>query len=333
MKPDFQKRQKRLAELMKKKNVEAVLTSDKNDIYYYTGYLGFKDDAIFMLFPADRKPKIIATLLESEIKTVYPHVMFIKKFEDLFKIVRPYRTIGFDERKMNVLLYKKLKKLKLSLKPFEKFIKMQRVVKDEYEMDQIKKAIRVTKKAFKYVEGRFTGKSEIEIAEMIDMFFKKHHVENAFENIVSSGEQSSFVHHKPNEKIVKSCEHVLVDIGCKSNGYCSDLTRVFGRLTGKKKAVFEDVKEIHDVIFDNIASGVSIEAIERLQEKLFRKKGYKVCHSFGHSVGLDVHDPMPDTLKENMVMTIEPGIYIKGIGGFRIENMILIKKNKAEMLS
>lgn len=333
MKPDFIARQKKLRRLMKNKGVDALLISNHDDIYYYTGYLGMKEDRIFLLFPQDEQPKMIVTPLESEAKVKYPNTVIIDSIKDFKKELGGFEKLGYDEKEMNVLLFKELEKLKITLKPFGKFLGTPRITKDAWEVEQIKKAISITKSVFESL-GPLAGKSEIKISNEIDILFRKRGVENAFENIISSGPQGAYVHHKPNERVVKRNDIVLIDIGCRVNRYCSDIARVFCRKFGKReKKIYEHAKEIHDEIIDSIRAGVRYKDIENLQKRFFKRKGYEMFHSFGHSVGLSVHDPTPEVLKENMIITVEPGIYIKNIGGFRIEDMVLVKRGKARVLS
>ncbi len=334
MRPDFSKRQKKLQELMKEKNVDAVLLTNNDDIYYYTGYRGLAEDRIFAVSPADGKPKLIVTPLENEAIIKYRNTVFIDSVKDFIKELKGYRRLGYDEKQLSAVLFSELGKLKIKLRPFGKFLEIPRMVKDAYEIEQIKKAIKITGKIFENIGNNLVGKSESQIANKIDIEFRKHGVANAFESIVSSGPQGAYVHHRPNERVVRSGDMVLVDIGCKVNGYCSDIARMFCKRWGsKEKQIYEDVKEIHDEIAGNIRVNVAYMDIEKLHRKLFKKKGYRVVHGFGHGVGLSVHDPVGKTLKENMVLTVEPGIYIKNRGGFRIEDMVLVKRGKSQILS
>ncbi|MEE9322968.1 MAG: Xaa-Pro peptidase family protein [Candidatus Aenigmarchaeota archaeon] len=331
---NFAKRREKLADLMGKKGIDAVLTSNHNDIFYYTGYAGLKEDRIFMVFPAGGKPKLIVTPLENEAEVKYSNVVFMSDVKDFLNQVKTFKRLGYDEKYMNVILFKELEKLNVKLEPVGKMLEIPRIVKEAYEIDQIKKAIRISKNVFGKIGSGMIGKSEMEVSNEIDIEFRKQGVSSAFESIVSSGPQGAFVHHQPNERVIKKKDGVLIDIGCRFNMYCSDLTRMFfKKLDSKKRKVYEDAKQIHNAVIDSIRAGVAYKDIESLQEKLFESKGYKVFHNFGHGVGLSVHDPVSNILNMNEVLTVEPGIYIKNVGGFRIEDMVLIKKGKAEVLS
>lgn len=334
MKPNFAKRRKKLRNLMGEKGLDAVLTSNHGDIFYYTGYAGLREDRIFMVFPADGEPKLIVTPLENEAPLKYKNAVFMNNVKDFLDQVKSFRKLGYDEKYLSVLLFKGIDKLNVKLEPVGKMLGIPRIVKEANEIDQIKRAISITKKVFGKTGSGMIGKSEKEISNEIDIGFRKQGVTNAFENIVSSGPQGVFVHHKPNERVIKKKDSVLIDIGCRFNMYCSDIARVFfKKLDNKKRKIYEDVKIIHNEIIDNIRAGAKYKDIESLQEKLFESKGYRVFHNFGHDVGLSVQDPVSNILNKNEVLTVEPGIYIKNLGGFRIEDMVLVKKGKAEVLS
>jgi Xaa-Pro aminopeptidase len=334
MRPNFTRRRKKLKNLMDKKGIDAVLTSNHNDIFYYTGYTGLKEDRIFMLFPAGGKPKLIVSSLENEADLKYQNVAYIDRIRDFLEQVKPFKKLGYDEKYLNVLLFKELNKLKLKLEPAGKMLEIPRMVKEAYEIDQVKKAVRITKRVFEKIGSRVTGKKESEISNEIDIEFRKHGVPSAFESIVSSGPQAAFVHHQPNERVVKRNEGVLVDIGCRFNMYCSDIGRVFfKKLDGKKRKIYEDAKHTHNEVIESVRAGVKYREVGKIQEKLFKSKGYRVFHNFGHGVGLSVHDPVSNILNKNEILTVEPGIYVKNVGGFRIEDMVLVKKGKAEVMS
>ena len=334
MKPNFAKRRKKLRNLMDEKGLDAVLTSNHDDIFYYTGYAGLREDRIFMVFPAEGEPKLIVTPLENEAPVKYKNAVFMNKIKDFLDQVRPFETLGYDEKYLNAFLFKELDKLNMNLEPVGKMLGIPRMVKEASEIDHIRKAIKVTKKVFGKIGSGMAGKKENEIANNIDIEFRKHGVANAFESIVSSGPQGAFIHHKPNERVIGAKDSVLIDMGCRFNMYCSDVARIFfKKLDTKKRRIYEDTKSIHNEIIDNIRAGMGYKDIENLQKRLFKRGGYMVFHNFGHGVGLSVQDPVSNILSKNEVLTVEPGIYIKNLGGFRIEDMVLVRKGKAEVLS
>ncbi len=336
-KPDFAKRQKKLRSMMEKQRLQAILTSDANDILYYTGYAGLKDDKLFMLLHAGGKPELVVSPLENDAGTRYPHVTYISDTKDFIALLKGYRSLGYNEKSLSLLLFQEMQKsLKARLEPVGGMLEAPRLAKDEYEIAQIKNAIGITEKALKKVGASLGegGKSEKQVADAMEMEFMRRGVSEAFETIVCAGKNTAFVHHRPEEKKTKASDVFLVDTGCRFNGYCSDITRMFfGKLDSRQRKVYEDVKWIHDEVIDRLRAGVACKEIEELHRRMLEKRGYKVAHSFGHGIGLSVHEPAGDILEENAVVTVEPGVYIRGFGGFRVEDMIIIKKKGTEILS
>ncbi|MCX7661853.1 MAG: M24 family metallopeptidase, partial [Candidatus Omnitrophica bacterium] len=157
------------------------------------------------------------------------------------------------------------------------------------------------------------------------------------------GPNSSYPHHISSERKIQNNEPVLIDLGVKFKGYCSDLTRIFflGKIKLLIKSFYNLVKEAQDIALRNIKPGVCISLIERKVRSFFKRKGMTnyLYHSLGHGIGLEVHEAprinLKNTqeLKEDMVFTVEPGLYRKRDFGIRIEDIVLVTKNGCEVLS
>jgi Xaa-Pro aminopeptidase len=335
MRPGFAKRRKSLKKLMEKRGLDAVITPDANDVFYYTGYSGMRDDRIFMLFPAGGVPKLLVSPLENDAAEKYPRIAYIREAKDFTAQLKRFKTMGYDERSLNLLLFREMKiNLKTRLVPVGKMMEIPRIAKDDYEIGQLRGAIDLTGKVLGKIGSSLYGKTEKQVADSIEIEYRKLGVSESFESIVCAGRHSAFVHHKPDQTVAKANGAVLVDTGCRVNGYCSDITRMFfRRLDAKQKRIYGDVRQIHDELIDSIRAGVAYKKIEELYKKLYAKNGYRVTHGFGHGIGLSVHESAGDVLKENAVLTVEPGVYIKNSAGFRVEDMVLVKKNRAEVLS
>lgn len=335
MKPGLSARVKKLRKTMAERGLDAILTSSAEDVFYYTGYRGLEEDKGFLVIPRKGKPSIIVSPLEQEARNFYPRVVIMDEIKDFLRVLEPFEKVGYDEKNLSVLLFREIEKAGPDPVPAGELFECNRMIKDEHEISEIRKAIRITGKVFNRLSGHIRGKKEMEVARLAEIEFRKLGVTESFESIVSSGKLSAFVHHKPGAKVIGEGDPVIVDIGCRHNMYCSDLTRMFlDRMTGKKeKNIYEDLKEIRSTLIGSMRAGVKVEDIADLQERLFKNKGHEPVHGFGHGVGLSVHEPLGEWLKENMVITCEPGIYVDNVGGFRIEDMLLIKKGKAEILS
>ena len=212
------------------------------------------------------------------------------------------------------------------------------MIKDEDEIENIKKACEITKQCFEEIsQFLIPGNTEIDIAKMIDSYFSEKAEGIAFETIVASGENSSKPHAVPTERQFKEQDIVVIDIGCKIKGYCSDMTRTFfiGEPTEEQVKVYNLVKKNHDQSIKDIYDGINAKTIARNVENDFNINRFNLIHSLGHGVGLEIHEKpflstkVDFTLRENMTITIEPGIYLPGKFGVRIEDTILIQKSSA----
>jgi Xaa-Pro aminopeptidase len=331
--PDFSSRIKKLRALMEKKGMDACLINSRNDVYYYTG----KDigDSCFLLI-SESKPCIFVTSLSNEIEpTKEFDAVLIKGIQDISRRLKPFRRVGFDEYSTNYKVFSELKKSKAALKPAAGIIKEPRMIKDEYEMAQIAKAADIARKTMSSL-GEISGMSEADVSEATERSFRKAGSKPSFDIIVASGKDSAFVHHKPDKNAIKQGDLVIVDMGCIFNSYCSDMTRTFCRKPGpRERKIMENISQIQEELIDMAVEGAKYDDIQKRYETLLRKRGYKLMHSFGHGIGTGVHErpAKGDALKSGMVITVEPGAYIKGFGGCRIEDMIVVRKGSPQILT
>jgi Xaa-Pro aminopeptidase len=322
----FSKRIGKLESLMN--GYDGFLITDPSDIFYYTGYKPL--DNGFLLVLRKKKPVLFLSPLENEAECVKTcDVLFFKRLKEIVKYTEN-KKIGFDEHNLSQYLYSKLK-TKVKLRPASDIIKKPMLIKDKEEIEKIKKAVNITKNVLSGID--FLGKSEYEVSREIKTGFLKHDALEAFPTIVATGKNSYYIHHRPNKKIITKKDLVIVDLGAKFREYCADITRTFCFLPDiKRRKIIEDVEEIQSEIIDSIEVGMKFKELQKLYEMLMKKKGYETKHAIGHSLGLSVHEKI-DVIENNMVIAIEPGIYIKNIGGCRKEDVFLVKNNKIRMLS
>ena len=228
-----------------------------------------------------------------------------------------------------------------------------RLVKDDEEIGSIRKAVNITKWAMVLIQKELKeGVTEIEIASKFDSISGSlGSKEPSFSTIVCFGKNAALPHHSPDSTTLKYGDIVLIDAGAKINNYCSDITRtiIFGDDKEKiddyirKEDMIRTVKEAQLAAIRAIKAGVKGKVIHNIaSEYIDTARGgvYKgtFIHSLGHSVGLEVHDgpgfsPLAEQeVEKNMVITVEPGIYLPGFGGARIEDDVLITENGAEVL-
>ncbi len=246
-------------------------------------------------------------------------------------------NVGFEEYFVTYADYKELiRKYKINnLVETEHIIERQRMIKDKDEISNLEKACEITDNCFSYLLTYIKpGMTEKQIAEEIEEYYKQRTDGLAFETIVASGENTSMPHAVPTDRKIQEQDIITIDMGCIVNGYCSDMTRTF--FVG---SVPEYVKPVYDLVLKNqvqtleeMKDGESTRLLTKMVENDFKLNGYDLIHSLGHGVGMEIHEApyinyRTDTqLKENMVVTDEPGIYIAGKFGVRIEDTVQITK-------
>ncbi|MEM5812159.1 MAG: Xaa-Pro peptidase family protein [Candidatus Aenigmatarchaeota archaeon] len=329
----FYSRRKNLISLMEEKGIEALLLNSRSDLFYYTG---IKAENCYLLIPRNSTPCIFRTSLENQIDGAKNlKVFLIRELSEMAKRLKSFKRIGFDEYSTNYYAFSIIKKSGLKLEPSASIIKKPRMVKDEQEIEQIKKSAQITRKAISTI-GDISGKKEIEVANRIDLLFRNLGAKNSFDTIVASGRNSAIIHHKPDLTAIKRKSLTIVDAGARLNNYCSDMTRTFCQNPGKKeRQIMENISQVQGELIDSIRCGVTYDEIQKKYESLMKSKGYKVMHSFGHGVGISIHErpSKGDILEAGMVITVEPGAYIKNFGGCRKEDMIIIRKGKPKILT
>lgn len=223
-----------------------------------------------------------------------------------------------------------------------KYMRILREVKDKLELSLIRKAIDIAIEAHYCVMKSLTReKSERELYALIKYIFTKNGSDEAFPSIVASGSNSTILHYNENQKELKRGELLICDIGAKYKGYCSDLTRTYpvsGKFGKEHLKYYEFVLEAQEMALTTFREGITIGDVNKKLFEFYKEKGYEnyFYHGVSHHIGLETHDiiDVQSPLKENAIITVEPGLYIKEKGiGIRIEDDILIKKNGNENLS
>ena len=272
-----------------------------------------------------------------------------KDFNDLLKEnFSSFKTIGLNFSKISHRDFYKLKFRFPELEFFDvsqSFIKT-RLIKDELEIKIIKKACELADRVMEKIpqiihEGMF----EFELAAEIDYLMLKNGADkSAFDTISSFGKNTSEPHYTHGDTQLKKGNFVLCDFGACFRKYKSDITRTFvlGKASEKQKDMYEIILEAQSIGFDTLMPGLNTCDVHNAVNSFIESTKFKGCfiHSTGHSLGLAVHDGKAGLsadcdveLKENMVFTVEPGIYIPGFGGVRIEDDVLIKRDGIDILT
>ncbi len=253
-------------------------------------------------------------------------------------------NVGFEEKYVSYSQYKDfIRKYKINnFVEAEDIISTLRTIKDDEEIAHIKRACEVTDECFKMLlEYIKPGLTERQIARKIHEFYLDNADGESFETIVASGENSSKPHAMVTDRIIKNKDIITIDMGCKVKGYCSDMTRTLfvGEPTQEQKNIYNLVLENQQRVLNEMRDGANIKTIVKGVESTFNLHNHTLIHSLGHGVGLEIHEsPIislknDSLLKENMVVTDEPGIYLQGDFGVRIEDTVLITKKGAISLT
>ena len=260
-------------------------------------------------------------------------------------------SLAFEGQSLSFHTYQRLKKLMrskgnlISFRPTYQVVEELRAQKDRQEIEAISRALRITEEAFQAVLKILRpGKTEKEIAWQVKQWIHlKGGDDLAFEPIVAAGPNAALPHAEPSEREIRKGEPILFDFGSKWKGYCSDLSRTvfLGQPTDRFKEVYSLVRQAQLQAEKGIRAGLSTAEADALARSVIEKggDGKYFKHSLGHGVGLATHElPSLSPIKAvpllpGMVVTLEPGIYLPGWGGVRLENMALIQKRGARLLN
>lgn len=255
--------------------------------------------------------------------------------------------IGFEPKSMNVSIYKYLiKRLRgVSFIPTQNLVESIRMIKDKEEISIIEKALRIGEEGLSHILGYLKpGIQEKELANEFQYKIRKMGADKeAFDIIIASGARSSFPHGRASSKVIEEGDLVIMDLGARYEWYHSDITRTVAlkRISPKGAELYKILREAQDAAFSCISPGVKAKDVDLAARRVVEAAGYGelFCHGLGHGVGLEVHElprihKYSDTVLESgMVFTIEPGIYLSGVMGVRLEDMIMVTQSGCEVLT
>ncbi|HYG77889.1 MAG TPA: Xaa-Pro peptidase family protein [Planctomycetota bacterium] len=242
-------------------------------------------------------------------------------------------------------LQKACRGLHVKIKPEDAMVAQLRLIKSDWEVRQIEKALRIQEKCFGILCKEIKkGISERDAAARLRYLMVKEGADDqAFEIMFQIGSNSSLPHGRPTDRKLKGNAIILLDFGCKSGGYHSDLTRTFflGTIPPQLRKIHGIVMEAQQAAIDRIAPNVEIKSVDAAARDIISKAGFGKAfgHSTGHGLGLDIHEAPSlswrsnGVLRPGMVVTVEPGIYLPGIGGVRIEDDVLVTASGHRVLS
>ena len=356
-KKNFKSRIENLRASMNEKKVDAVFISSYENRRYYSGFTGSNG---WLLITPDKSYIFTDGRYFEQVKKEAPLYELVKADQSFQKAMlvaleqlladNPINgKLGFESHFMSVSLYGELlNALKMDntdFYPFDEEIRGPRDVKDSDEIELLKNAVKVAEKGFLQIKDKFIpGMTERELASKLDYNMKLAGAEKeSFDTIVGSGENGALPHAKISDRKLQEGDTVVVDWGAVVKGYHSDMSRTLfiGKPQGKMKEVYEIVLKAQLKVLENIKPGMTTGEADAIARDHIKAAGYgkEFGHGLGHGVGLAIHE-MPSlkegmdmVLKPGMAVTVEPGIYLPGVGGVRIEDLVIITEDGCDVLT
>lgn len=339
------KRIEQLREWMKKEGLDAVLVGSEANRCYLSGFTGSNA----MLYISFNQMQLVTDFryLEQVAKEAPDFTCVDQGQKGLLATTvglaeaEGVKRIGFEAQHTTYSNYLELSKhTAFEWVPTAKGVEQLRQIKDEQEIEKLRKAESIGDLAFKevipFIEANWEkGLTENEIALHLEQSMRRHGASGlSFSSIVATGAKSSLPHAQPGEDKLQKGDFVVMDFGCIYQGYCSDMTRtiVIGEASEKHLEIYETVLRAQKAALEGIRPGMKGCEVDAIARNIIKDAGYGEYfgHGLGHAVGIEIHEnPRFSMLEEaeikpGMVLTVEPGIYLPGFGGVRIEDMVVI---------
>jgi Xaa-Pro aminopeptidase len=339
-----------LRQAIKARELDALLVTRPENMRYLSGFTGGEGA---LLITPDKAMLLTDFRYYDQVAEEAPDFELVKiKSKASMALKQCLRelqieTLGFESTHVPFAQYQEWKKATRGTKwiPTEGVAENMRMVKDDRELALLRKAVAIADEACDYIRDYIQpGMSEKQVAWELESHMRTHGAEGvSFGFIVAAGPNGAKPHAVPQDRPIQEGEPIVMDMGARFDGYCSDLTRTI--CLGEPQ---EQLKEMYDIVLqaqlaaeEGARAGMTGQQVDALARDVIAERGYKeqFGHGLGHGVGLAVHEGprlsqlSEDVLKPGMVCTIEPGIYISGWGGIRIEDMVVVGENKAEVLS
>lgn len=347
-------RLKKLRQKMLEQGLDGLLVTEPYNRRYLSGFTGSSGILIIT-----HKQQALATdsRYYEQVRQQCPDWELIEvgyKFTDkMLELLRQRglggRRVGFEANHLNVSTlhaWERALEGRLILTHTQGLVEELRMLKDESELASIKKAIALADEALAHItQWMKPGMAELQVAWELESYMRTHGASAlAFEPVVASGPNSAKPHARATERVIKAGEPITLDFGCVVEGYCSDLTRTvcLGEPADDRYLnVWNTVYLAQQAALRGVKGGMTGEAVDSLARNLIKEAGFGdyFGHGLGHSLGLDVHETprysftYPNEVPAGVVMTVEPGIYIPGWGGVRLEDVVLVQKDGVEVLS
>lgn len=330
------------------KRLDALLVTNMRNIRYLTGFTGSSGFVLITrksgMFVTDFRYKEQA---QKEVKCLEINSEKGRRIDIIRGFVKKFgiKKLGF-EKSVSYEVYELLKRIRAALIPQKNLVEDIRKIKNKEEVDNIKTAVERAERAFLKVKHTIrVGAKEREISMRLENELKRAGCGSIpFDIIVSSGKNSSMPHARPTEKGIEKGDFVIIDWGGEAGGYYSDMTRTLlmnGKCLSEKIKIYNIVNNARRKVIVSVQEGLKTEELDSVARNIIKGAGYGdfFGHGAGHGVGLDVHE-LPNVswtkgekVRNGMVFTVEPGIYVPELGGVRIEDMVLVEDGKGVVLT
>ncbi len=332
---------------------DAVLITSPHNLRYFSGFTGGEGIALVC---RDGAEILITDSRYTEMAQKEAADFQVIEFGGTFRLTDALseqlkrhlvQKLAFEDTEMSYAQYRSFQDVFSGIEwiPLSSRLTEIRMVKEEWELELLRRAEQIGVQAFEHILPFIkVGVAEQEIALELDYFMRKQGAQgNSFETIAVSGENSSLPHGVPGTRRLGEGDFLTMDFGCVYRGYCSDMTRtvVIGRASERQREIYNTVLAAQQKGLVTIRAGITGKEADSAARSIIENAGYGEYfgHSLGHGVGIQIHE-LPNLssrsqteLKENMVVTCEPGIYIPNFGGVRIEDMVCVKADGCENFS
>lgn len=347
---EYAARRNALAARMAGENLDAMVVTSAANVRYLTGFTGsnglvvvFQGRAVFFTDPRYRIQA--AQEVGCQVRVVTGAMLL--RTAALLKQSKS-RRVGFERSRLTVEAFETLKNalpMRSSLEPVQGWIENQRMIKSAGEIAGIRRSVELNSRAFaEAVKQVRPGMRETDLAAELDHRVRRHGAEGpAFETIVAAGPRTALPHARPTDATLPPRGMILVDMGAMLHGYASDMTRMLflGRPEPQIKNMYAAVLEAQLAAIDAVRPGVKSHEVDRAARRVLarHKLDRAFVHSTGHGLGLEIHEPPrvgkkdQTVLESGMAITIEPGVYLEGIGGVRIEDTVIVTAAGCEVLT
>jgi Xaa-Pro aminopeptidase len=348
-------RLKQLRDLMTQNQLDGFLVTQPENRHYLSGFTG---SAGVLIITAEKQILATDTRYYEQVREECPDwelaevgYDFVGKMLELLRQQAGLggKRVGFEAQHLDVAglrAWERALEGRLILVHTEGFVEAMRAQKEEGELARIKRAIALADEAFVHLAGWIRpGLTEREVAWELESYMRTHGAEAvSFEPIVAAGPNSAKPHARPTDRPVQPGEPIIIDFGCVVEGYCSDITRTvcLGEPSDARYlTVWHTVLKAQQAAFAGAKGGMKGEEVDKLAREVINAAGYgdQFGHGLGHSLGLAVHEnprysyTYPHPVPSGAIVTVEPGIYISGWGGVRLEDIVWVRDEGVEVLT